>query len=102
MKAVEVLRAAMKATGNTQNSLAKKSGKKKQGDISRILSSGNIKADDFVLLMDAMGYKVTAGDWALGEGESKTKNLDIDGLLSDEPKSAESEPKKSGWRIPLV
>ena len=101
MKAVEVIIAGMKATGNTQSSLAKKSGKKSQGDLSRILSSGNVKADDFVLLMGVMGYKVTAGDWVLGE--DKTKSLDIDGLLSDEPKSAEeSTPKKSGWRIPLV
>jgi transcriptional regulator with XRE-family HTH domain len=103
MKAIEIIKNAMKLKSITQTVLAKKAGLKSQSDVSRILKNENMKITNFVSLLNSMDFKVVVigkdkSDkpirWELDNATPKT-SLDLDALLSDA-----EQPKKS-VRIPL-
>jgi len=58
----EILVEAMKARGYTQKMLAEAAGLKRQTNVSEMLRSKSLRVDNFVKLLNAMGFEVIVKD----------------------------------------
>ncbi|MDD6689247.1 MAG: helix-turn-helix transcriptional regulator [Clostridium sp.] len=62
MNSTEILLDAMKERGYTQTLLAKEAGYKRQSNVSEILRSKSMQVDNFVKLLNTMGFDVIVKD----------------------------------------
>ena len=62
MNSTEILLDAMRERGYTQTLLAKESGYKRQSNVSEILRSKSMQVDNFVKLLNTMGFDVIVKD----------------------------------------
>lgn len=62
MNEKDVIRAAMDARGFNQAMLAEKAGLKRQSNVSEMLRGKSMRVDNFVKLLDAMGFDVIVKD----------------------------------------
>ena len=58
----EILVEAMKVRGYTQKMLAEAAGLKRQTNVSEMLRSKSLRVDNFVKLLNAMGFEVIVKD----------------------------------------
>lgn len=110
MKANDIIYATMKTRGINQTMLAEEAGLKRQSNVSEMLRSKSLRVDNFVLLLESMGYELVVRDknrknkteWVVGEDSTTEETaeeakpvvnkIDIDALFS----------KPSGRRIKLT
>ena len=78
MNEKDIIRAAMAARGYTQTMLASAAGLKRQTNVSEMLRSRSLRVDNFVKLLNAMGFDVIVKDrnssnrenvWKVGDTE---------------------------------
>lgn len=62
MNEKEIMRAAIKARGMTQQAVAEACGYKKQSNLTRLLASESMKVDSFLMVMDVLGFDVIVKD----------------------------------------
>lgn len=62
MNEKEIIRAAMAVRGYNQTMLAEQAGLKRQTNVSEMLRSRSVRVDNFVKLMNAMGFDVIVKD----------------------------------------
>lgn len=62
MNEKDIIRAAMNVRGYNQTMLAEQAGLKRQTNVSEMLRSRSIRVDNFVKLMNAMGFEVIVKD----------------------------------------
>ena len=62
MNEKDIVRAAMSARGITQKMLAEQAGLKYQSNVSEMLGSRSLRVDNFVKLLNAMGFDVIVKD----------------------------------------
>ena len=62
MNEKDIVRAAMTARGFNQRMLAEQAGLKRQSNISEMLRGHSLRVDNFVMLLDAMGFDVIVRD----------------------------------------
>lgn len=57
-----IIRSAMEIRGFNQTMLAKSAGLKRQSNVSELLRGRSLRVDNFVKLLDAMGFDVVVRD----------------------------------------
>lgn len=62
MNSTDILLEAMRERGYTQTLLAKEAGYKRQSNVSEIIRSKSMRIDNFVKLLDVMGFDVIVKD----------------------------------------
>ena len=62
MNEKDIIRAAMNVRGYNQTMLAEQAGLKRQTNVSEMLRSRSIRVDNFVKLLNAMGFEVIVKD----------------------------------------
>ncbi len=65
-----ILKEAMKARNYTYSTLADIAQLKRASNVSEMFRSSNIRIDNFVRLLNAMGYEVTVRDRSTGSKDS--------------------------------
>lgn len=58
----EIVRAAIKARGMTQQAVAEACGYSRQSNLTRLFASESMKVDSFLMLMDVLGFDVIVKD----------------------------------------
>ncbi len=77
----EIIRKAMSVRGFNQTMLADKANLKRQSNVSEMLRSKNLRVDNLVRLLDAMGFDVVVKDRNGSNRENVWKiTLDEDGV----------------------
>lgn len=78
----EIVRAAMNIRGFNQTMLAEKANFKRQSNVSEMLRSKNLRVDNLVRLLDAMGFDLIVKDRNGSNRENVWKvTLDEDGVV---------------------
>lgn len=89
MKAKDIIYKAMKTRNYTQSTLADVAGFKRVSNVSEILRSQNMRIDNFVKLLNAMGYDVIVEDnqekleVTLDDESSKDKEMNISDAIRE-------------------
>ena len=89
MKAKDIIYKAMKTRKYTQSTLAEVAGFKRVSNVSEILRSQNMRIDNFVKLLNAMGYDVVVENnqekWevTLDDESSKDKEMNISDAIRE-------------------
>lgn len=73
MNEKEILSNAMKARGYTQTMLAEAAGLKRQSNVSEMLRGRSLRVDNFVKLLNAMGFDLVVKDRNSGNKENVWK-----------------------------
>lgn len=85
MKAKDIIYKAMKTRNYTQSTLAEVAGFKRVSNVSEILRSQNMRIDNFVKLLNAMGYDVIV------KGEKEKWNVTLSDDLASTPNNIVEE-----------
>lgn len=78
MNEKEIIKTAMSARGYNQTMLASAAGLKRQSNVSEMLRGKSLRVDNFVKLLDAMGFDVVVKDRNSANRENIWKVSDVE------------------------